>query len=110
MIDFSKALPSSDELHVMYFINDFYKKREKCDDCSFYVSGLSTRFIAERCGIDIYKARYLLLKLKERGVLENKKTKNKSLFWTPVYLSSYDECSNSCTFPVIHVCSCNQKL
>ncbi len=43
------------------------------------IPGMTTREIAEICDMDIYSARYFLLKLHEKGLLfHRKKTQNKS--------------------------------
>ncbi|WP_411860534.1 FaeA/PapI family transcriptional regulator [Klebsiella aerogenes] len=43
---------------------------------------ISTRDIAEGCNMDIYQARYFLLKLKSKGVVVNRKClKTRALYW-----------------------------
>ncbi|HBV9912401.1 TPA: hypothetical protein MEA72_004553 [Klebsiella aerogenes] len=58
----------------------------KCCDNNHTTSNhiwVSTREIAEACDINIYRARYSLLKLKSRGEVIQQPTRHKTHGWQP---------------------------
>lgn len=79
---------SQNDKKVINAILDIYE--EKCHQCGAQNSNppiwVSTREIAEACDINIYRARYSLLKLKSNGGVIQEPTRSKTHGWKPTNL------------------------
>ena len=67
---------------VIVSLKEIYKTR--VINSSQSPAWISTRDIAEHCNINIYRARYSLLKLEARGIVAKQTNKSKNHSWRPV--------------------------
>ncbi|HDX4396351.1 FaeA-like protein [Enterobacter cancerogenus] len=71
---------SSIEREIILAIEDIQRQRCGADNAPPY--WIRTREIAEKCDVNIYKARYLLLKLERKGLVTQQANDKKSpLCW-----------------------------